>query len=369
MFTITKSKETMSSKERVQKTFNYEKTDRVTIGYDANPTIHKKLCEALGVDHQNYPQLCRALGVDYIGAGASYKGKPLFENVKCDEGKIVNQEEGCVCRWVANDYGGYWDYCDFPLRDADEEEYFNYPVPDPDDYDYDGALDFIKSLNSEFAVYIGNGGMPDVINGIGRIAGMEDVLCLLATEDEGLQNLIERRTRWQTGVLERLLNKCKGEIDFMWIGEDLGTQIAPMISPDLYKTALKPVHKQFADLAHAYNVPIIIHSCGSSSWAYEDFIDIGINGVDTIQPEAVNMSPEYIADTFGGRLNFRGCISTAGPLAYGTTDEVTDVCRETLEIMKKVKGYHFAPTHMIQDNTPVENIVAMYNAAHKYGTY
>ena len=43
--------------------------------------------------------------------------------------------------------------------------------------------------------------------------------------------------------------------------------------------------------------------------------------------------------------------------------------RQTLDIMMKVRGYHFAPTHAIQDNTPVENVIAMYNAAHKYGRY
>lgn len=95
----------------------------------------------------------------------------------------------------------------------------------------------------------------------------------------------------------------------------------------------------------------------------------GVRGVDTLQPEAVNMSPRYLAEHFGGRLNFRGCISTAGPLAYGTPEEVDAVCKDTLEVMMPVRGYHFAPTHQIQDNTPVENLIAMYNAAHKYGRY
>ena len=58
-----------------------------------------------------------------------------------------------------------------------------------------------------------------------------------------------------------------------------------------------------------------------------------------------------------------------GVLAYGTAQQVEEECKKTLEIMKPTKGYHFAPTHQIQDNTPVENVIAMYNAAHKYGQY
>lgn len=142
-----------------------------------------------------------------------------------------------------------------------------------------------------------------------------------------------------------------------------------MISLELYRRRIKPLHKLFVDLAESYHIPSMVHTCGSSSWAYEDFLDIGVRGVDTLQPEAVNMSPEYLAEHFGGRLNFRGCISTAGPLAEGTAKETREVCRKTLEIMKPVRGYHFAPTHMIQDNTPVENVIAMYQAAHDSGSY
>ena len=198
---------------------------------------------------------------------------------------------------------------------------------------------------------------------------MEDVLCHLALGDEASLRFIGRRAAFQLGMMERLLETCKGLLDFVWLGEDLGTQIAPMISPELYRTRIRPIHQQFVDLAKSYGLPVIMHSCGSSSWAFEDFIQMGIRGVDTLQPEAVNMSPSFLAAHFGGRLNFRGCISTAGPLAYGTAAETEQVCRETLEIMMPVRGYHFAPTHAIQDNTPVENVIAMYNAAHRYGRY
>jgi uroporphyrinogen decarboxylase len=96
---------------------------------------------------------------------------------------------------------------------------------------------------------------------------------------------------------------------------------------------------------------------------------MGINGVDTLQPEATNMSPEYLKKTFGGRLVFHGCISTAGPVAYGTPEEVTAYCRKTLDIMMPGGGYCFAPTHALQDNSPTENVLAMYETAHTYGRY
>jgi len=272
-------------------------------------------------------------------------------------------------KWAGHASGGYWDFCDFPLQGAGEEEIANYPVPDPGDFDYDAAAAAALAGGGDTAVYIGGPGYPDIINSNGRIMGMEDILCHLIDEDEAALTLIDRRVDMQLAVLERLLERCKGRIDFLWVGEDLGTQRGPMVSLDLFRRVLRPPHQRFIDLAKAYGLPIQIHTCGSSSWAYEDFIEMGMTGVDTLQPEAAGMAPRYLKDTFGGRLTFRGCISTAGPLASGTPGDTVRQVRETLDIMMPGGGYHFAPTHQIQDHTPVENVLAMYQAAHTYGVY
>ncbi|MFA7628923.1 MAG: uroporphyrinogen decarboxylase family protein [Candidatus Dojkabacteria bacterium] len=362
---ITKAKETMSARERVLKTFALEKTDRVTIGYEANPGIHLKTAKALGITDGDYEKVFQAFGVDYRGIGAPYIGPSLFEDIP---GRQRDPVDGFVMRWAENESGGYWDFCDFPLQNAEPEQIAAYPVPSADDFDYEAASSMIRHQR-DYALYIGSPGVPDIINSMGRIMGMEDTLVNLAIGDEATLELLDRRMDFQLKTFERILAENKGEIDFMWLGEDLGTQNTPMISMDLYRKTLKPIHKAFVDLANAYAIPAMMHTCGSSSWAYEEFIEIGVKAVDTLQPEAANMSPKYLKEHFGGRLSFRGCISTAGPLAYGTEQEVVENVKETLQIMMPGYGYHFAPTHMIQDNTPVENVLAMYQAAHDHGSY
>ena len=356
----------MTSKQRVVKTFMHEKTDRVTIGYEANENIHRRFAQALGIRDGDLEKVFQALGVDYRGIAAPYIGPELYH---APENRRVDPLEGCIMRWVEHETGGYWDFCDFPLKDADDEAFYHFPVPDPDDFDYDECLARAKAYDNQYGLYIGSAGVPDILNSNGRIMGVEDVLCNLALDYEPALYLINKRADSQLKQMERILDKCKGLIDFMWLGEDLGTQHTPMISLELYRKHIKPIQKKFIDLAKAYHVFTIIHTCGSSSWAYEDFIEMGVDGVDTLQPEATNMSPEYLKSTFGDRLCYRGCISTAGPLAYGTADQTREYCKKTLEIMMRGYGYHFAPTHMIQDNTPTENVIAMYQAAHDFGQY
>ncbi|MBR0463221.1 MAG: hypothetical protein IJJ23_02395 [Clostridia bacterium] len=363
---IRKARETMTSRERVERTFAFEKTDRVTIGYEANPAVHAALCRALGVSPEDKRALDDALGVDYAPVSAPYVGGNPYPE-KPD--RRVNVLEGCYMRWVPNRSGGYWDFCDFPLKDAPDELFESYPIPHPDDFDYDEALAQAKALSGRYALDVGNPGVPDVINSNGRIMGMEDVLVHFMEKNEAALDFMRRRAESQWEVMSRTLEKCRGYISFVWLGEDLGTQRTPMVSLDLYRRILKPIHRRFIDLAKAYRLPVIIHTCGCSSWVYEDFIEMGVRGVDSLQPEAVDMSPEYLERHFSGRLTLRGLISTAGPLAYGTPEDVENDCRKVLEICMPHRGYHFAPSHAIQDNSPAENVIAMYQAAHRYGVY
>jgi uroporphyrinogen decarboxylase len=241
-------------------------------------------------------------------------------------------------------------------------------MPSPDDHDYTGIRAACERM-APYAVSVGGPGFGDVINSSGMLRTMEQVLVDLITDDPAGLLLIHRRLESMLETTRRILEAARGGIDFLWMGEDLGTQRGPTLSLELYRKHLRPIHQRVIDLAKAYDLPVMVHTCGSSSWAYEDFIEMGVNVVDTLQPEAADMSPGYLKERFGGRLAFHGCISTAGPVAYGTVPEVVASCRQTLQVMMPGGGYCFAPTHALQDNSPTENVLAMYETAQRDGRY
>lgn len=360
-----KKNDKLRSKERVLTTFANQEPDRVPINYSANPGINARLMSHFSLKPGDWEGLFDVLGVDFRGVDARYVGPKLHEDVP---DRHVDPLWGIRTRWIQHETGGYWDYCDFPLKDAAVEEIEAWPMPSPDDFDYTGILSACKRYEG-YAIYVGGPGTGDIINTTGMIRTMEQALVDLALDEPAGLCLVDRRLDIQLEVIQRILEAAKGRIDFMWLGEDLGTQKSPMISLDLFRKHIRPRHQRFIDLAKSHNIPVMIHTCGSSSWAYEDFIEMGINVVDTLQPEAKDMSPAYLKEHFGGRLAFHGCISTAGPVAYGTVQDVIDNVRETLEIMMPGGGYCLAPTHALQDNSPTENVVAMYEAAHRYGKY
>jgi uroporphyrinogen decarboxylase len=356
----------MTSKERVLKTFANCVPDRVPIDYLANDGIDKRLKKYFNLSENDNDGLFEALNIDFRNVRAEYTGKKLYEDIP-EKGVMVD-DWGIHRRWIEHESGGYWDYTDFPLQNASEEEVNAWKMPSPDDFDYSGLIAKCEKYKS-LAVSIGDAGIGDIINSNGMLRGMEQTLIDLITDDPAGLLLAKRRTDINLEILSRSLEAAKGKIDFMWMGEDLGTQISPIISLEIYRKHIRPLHQKFIDLAKSHNIPVMIHTCGSSSWAYEDFIEMGVNVVDTLQPEANNMSPQYLKSTFGGRLAFHGCISTAGPVSNGTVKEVIDDCKNILDIMMPGGGYCFAPTHCLQDNSPLENVLVMYKTAFEYGRY
>lgn len=354
----------MTGKERVLATFANKVPDRVPTNYSANLGIDRRLKEHFGLAPDDNDGLLAALGVDLWGVDKVYRGPKLHEDIPQRGVKV--DDWGIHRRWIEHETGGYWDYCDFPLKEADEEAIANWPMPDPEQYDYSQVLTQCK-CHEEYAVTLTCYG--DLINGNGMVRGMEQTLIDLISDDPAGLRLADRRFAIQIEVGRRMFEAAEGGIDILWLGEDLGTQNRPMISMEIFKKHIRPRYQKLVDLGKAYGARVMIHTCGSSSWAYEDFIEMGIDVVDTLQPEAKDMSPAYLKAKFGGRLAFHGSISTAGPVAFGTEEDVRRYCRDILDTMMPGGGYCFAPTHSLQDNSPTENVLAMYQTAKEYGTY
>lgn len=358
------SKNTMQSKDRVLAAFSHQEPDRVPLDYTANPGIDLRLKQHFGLAEQDDEGLLQCLGVDFRHVWAPYIGPSLHPDLP---GRTVDIW-GIHRRWVEHDSGGYWDYCDFPLRDAMMEIAASWPLPSADDFDYEQITRMCRSY-AKYCVVAGNAGVGDIINSTGMVRTMEQVLVDLISDDPVGMLYIDRKLDVMLAITERILDAAHEWIDVFFMGEDLGTQIGPMISKPLFRKQIRPRLGKFVDLAKSYNLPVMFHSCGSSSWAFNDFIDMGIDIIDTLQPEATNMAPGYLKSNYGKDLAFHGCISTGGPVAYGTVSDVISNVKETLEVMMPGGGYALAPSHALQDNSPTENVLAMYQAAKEFGQY
>ena len=75
------------------------------------------------------------------------------------------------------------------------------------------------------------------------------------------------------------------------------------------------------------------------------------------------MEPEFLKREYGKDLTFFGGIDVQKLLPMGSPQMIKDEVRRRIDILGRDGGYIIAPAHNIQADTPLENILAFFEAA------
>jgi uroporphyrinogen decarboxylase len=348
----------MTPRERVLLAIDHQETDRVPIQTYLTPEVHQALVDHFG------RQPHEVFEVDFRGVGPRYMGPPGKPNEFSRGDAEAYDEWGVGYSTVHNPSGGaYMEATDLALaRIETMDDVERYPWPSADSYDYSVIPEQIEQCRP-YCVCTGGAGTPDIINGVSRGRGMEQVLCDIGVEDEVGCAVIDRRVDFYYELSRRSLEAGGGKIDILWTGEDLGSQIGPTMSPATFDRFFRPRLQRFYELAHEFGAKAVMHSCGSTRLLQSRLIDMGLDVLDAVQPEPVGMDPEELKREFGDRLTYCGLISTQQTLPRGTVEQCREEARHRLRVMARGGGYIFAPAHCIQPDTPLENVIAIYEEA------
>ncbi len=151
-------------------------------------------------------------------------------------------------------------------------------------------------------------------------------------------------------------------------GTDFGTQSSQFCSTDTFRALWLPHYRKMNDWIHAHtNWRTMKHSCGAVAPFIPSFIDAGFDILNPVQCSASGMDPQHLEDTYGDRIVFwGGGIDTQKLLPFGTPEQVKEQVKRRLEIFSRGGGYVFNSIHNVQARTPVQNLVAMIEAAHEF---
>ena len=214
----------------------------------------------------------------------------------------------------------------------------------------------------DMAIATGRFGVQDFINGVAFGRGVEQVLMDIAVEDPVYLYLVEKRHKFFLEHIERILKAANGRIDIVLCGDDFGSQRASLISPATFDRLFSARKKVFFDMVHCYGAKITHHSCGSTRQLIPQFIDTGMDALQTIQPQAEGMNPYELKAEFGDKIVFHGAIDVQGWLQRATVAEIKEEVNRLMDEVGKNGGYILAPCHNIQPDTPIENVLAIYDA-------
>ncbi len=149
---------------------------------------------------------------------------------------------------------------------------------------------------------------------------------------------------------------------------DYGNQNCEMIAPDLFRDLYKPYYKKMNDWVHANtNWKTMFHSCGSIVNLLDDYVEMGVDILNPIQLSAQGMDGAMLKEKYGDKLVlWGGGIDTQKTLPFGTPEDVRQEALERLELLSPGGGYVFNSIHNIVGTTPVENILALFDAAKQF---
>jgi uroporphyrinogen decarboxylase len=143
-----------------------------------------------------------------------------------------------------------------------------------------------------------------------------------------------------------------------------------LISPDLFREMFKPRYKMMIDFIKSRsNCKVFFHCDGAIADIIADFIEIGVDILNPLQPTAKGMEPARIKSDFGDRLVFHGAIDNQQLLPNGSVEEIQQAVKRVIDTLAPGGGYILAAAHLLEPDMPLENIFAMYDTAREYGTY
>ena len=152
--------------------------------------------------------------------------------------------------------------------------------------------------------------------------------------------------------------------DGWFLTDDWGTQGSLMISPRMWRKFFAARYRRLCDEAHRWDMDVIFHSCGNVTQIVGDLIDAGVDVLDPLQPEAVDIT--LIAREYGGKVAFCGGISDQDIVIF-TPTQVRDHVRRTIDILGKAFGnaYLVGPSNSLPPEIPIENLQALFEACHE----
>ena len=266
---------------------------------------------------------------------------------------LVRSEFGTVWRRSARDYsvGDWGEMVENPLR---EPSLKGYGFPDgtaPGRWDHVPEL---RKRNLDLFLVAGGYGLYE--NGW-ALCGFQNYLGYVAGEPAFVEELTEGLAEFSCAATRQLAGIGCDAIRF---GDDWGFQDRLMIRPELWRKLFKKHYARIYGAARDIGLVVSIHSCGNITEILPDLIDIGVQVVHPLQPEAMDV--RFCQREYGEQLTFWGGLGSQSTLPRGTPEDVRREVGSRLELFKG-GGYILAPAGAAPAETPPENISAIVETA------
>ncbi|GHU66770.1 uroporphyrinogen decarboxylase [Clostridia bacterium] len=312
----------MTPKERILNLISGKEVDLRPVQLDFSPLMLPKVYKHFGIQCGFEEDLLSYIDNHFIYAFLNdpfgrQRHRTFAENVEYD------------------DWGVGWDMLqegifmvNHPLQGKDTLRGYVFPNPDRA-----GLLDFVAPLVKNYGDthLVCSYQVTGLNERASALCGYTDWLMNIMIHEDFANELLDGIMDYQIKLAK---NYVKAGVTCGRYGDDYGMQNSMMISPDTFRALFKPRLKKIFDVYKDEGLPLIYHSCGDIRPIIPDFIEIGVDVLNNVQPEA--MPRQELADTFGDtKLIFYGGISTQQVLKKGKREDIAAEIEDCIATLGK----------------------------------
>ncbi|MFO7612548.1 MAG: uroporphyrinogen decarboxylase family protein [Clostridia bacterium] len=347
----------MNRRDRLLTTINHIEPDRIPIGFDIHDKKKLEMMRHYGVSDYRY--FYEKTGVecfsvwDWPACLPKYRG-PVRPGVIYKHDKEM----------ASHSCWGKESELVYPMENESLDSYI---WPDIEDFDFSGLekdLDEVHRMDMTTAAAHAGVGFTHHYQLRSYEKAFYDLM-----DDDWMEEYMARNREFFIEYFKRLFGYANGKIDIIRADEDLGGQENMSISPVMWRRWYKPLWKEVFGICKANEAKIWMHSCGFCRDVVDDFVEIGVDILNPVPAYVRGSDPLDMKKTYGDVLAFDGGVDQINVLIKGTPDMVADEVRLRIEQMAKGGGFIIGPSQVFTDDMPLENIMAFFDAVHKYGEY
>jgi uroporphyrinogen decarboxylase len=302
----------------------------------------EKLLRYLKIDYRGIPGFFPTIGLKggfEVGTFVDNHGRTLHRDVF----GIVTAESGDGLTSM---------HVDHPLKHMEVEKY-TFPEVEEED------LEKVKQFRKRYEDFCVVGYSLQAFETACALFGYNELFKRMIIEPKTVDFVLDRLFEITYKQAELL---AEAGVDQVYNGDDVGTQTGMMISPTQWRKFLKPRYEKLAGIIHKGDAFFHFHSDGWIVPIIPDLIEIGVDVLEPVQPECMDL--KKIKEEFGDKLSFEGGIGVQR-LPFKTVEEVEAEVKNAIAVLGPT-GYTLRPSHTIVRGTPIENILALYEAANKH---
>jgi uroporphyrinogen decarboxylase len=368
-------------------TLNHQEPDRVLVDYGKHigsfhVKAYERLLTHLGIHSeitildrmaQNVvldEAVCQRLGIDFRWIVPNWVGVRDIE---------INGESGYIDMWQTlhkwTEVGQYYAIHTSPFNQKtitrDDIDNFDWPVPNNPNM-FSGLKEKAQKWFENTDYIVGADGIKvGILQTASQLRGYDKLFIDFALNPESAHAFLDRISSIINEMYRQYLEVVGPYVQVVVITDDQGTQNSLMISPKMFREFIKPRLRSLIDIIKATaNVKVLMHCDGAILKIIPDLIEIGVDILNPIQTVVKGFDDtRALKEQFGDQICFHGGIDIQQVLPNASLEEVRQEVARRINDLGRSGGYIIAPCHNINVDIPVENVIAMFDAARELGCY